>query len=164
MTKLVLGAALGALALGLALAVLLGAFGGAEGGQAVKFPRTATFEPALTWVPEFPEGLPLAVPIRGVDPGFNGWTGIVFGKVRPVCNSDKEQPLEVALMRGNKFVTGAVIGKGGGFYLHFEWPLVPRNGGGTKSYELLTNKGAREQITLAVDDRTDVVIQDICPS
>jgi hypothetical protein len=164
MTRVVIGVALGVLALGLALAVLAGAFSGDAAGRAVTFPRTATFEPALTWVPEFPKGSPLSVPIRDGDPGFNGWTGIVFGQVRPVCTSDNGQPLEVALMRGGKFVAGAVVGKGGGLYLHFEWPLVPRNGGGTKSYELLTNKGAREQIALAVDDRTDVVIQDICSS
>ena len=143
---------------GLGVAAILGAF---DGASSTTFPRQAKYVPASNYTPSIPQSATLGEPYRGIDPGFSGWTGNVFGYVRR-CPSGKEKRIAVALMQGSHLVAGEVVNKSGGFTFSFEWPDKAVNGGGPTTYTLVSNTGASEQLVLRVSDTTYAILSGDC--
>jgi hypothetical protein len=134
-------------------------FGG--GGSPLKFPQAAHFQTASDYVPSIPPQADLGVPIRGIDPGFNGWRGIVMGR-ELLCTSQRGMKIEVALLRNDHFVAGQTLNATGNFTFGFEWPLLPRDGGPPVAFTLLSSAGSSATVILSVDDTTYAVLPRSC--
>jgi hypothetical protein len=148
----------------LVLAIALVAIGFLVWGSSevpTSIPKSAHFQLASSYVPPIPYSGELGVPIRSGDPGFNGWSGIVIGRVT-LCAAQRREVVKVAVFRGSKFVAGQVANARGEFDVRFQWPLIPSNGGGPATYTIVSTTGETVTATLFVDDETYVVLPRTC--
>jgi hypothetical protein len=105
------------------------------------------------YVPQIPHGSPMGVPIRGIDPGFMGWSTQLIGNLR-LCTSQHDKKIWVALVRSGHVTAGQFVNAHGGFSFGFEWPDLAVNGGPPVVYTVVASTGASASVQLAMGRTT----------